>query len=258
MTIVSSPVEAGTVSAASRRTLLAGVLGGIGAWMLTGARRATPVRAADGENIQTGGEYTSTSVTKITNGTNGDTVFWAASDGAGDGVRAISDSGIGAFANSTSGYGVSGTSASNVGVRGTSTSHVALYGLSQSATQPASLGWAYGNNTGVQGHSGSGSPPGAKPKTGVFGYANQDNTAKGVWGQSPGGRAVMGSSSTGWAGYFSGRVYTERYQEFKEIGNPSAPGSNKARVFVRDNGSGKTQLCVRFSSGAVQVLATQP
>jgi archaellum biogenesis ATPase FlaH len=29
-------------------------------------------------------------------------------------------------------------------------------------------------------------------------------------------------------------------------------------LFAKDNGSGKTQLCVRFSSGAVQVIATQP
>lgn len=28
--------------------------------------------------------------------------------------------------------------------------------------------------------------------------------------------------------------------------------------FVRDNGAGKSQLCVRFSSGDVQVIATEP
>jgi len=36
------------------------------------------------------------------------------------------------------------------------------------------------------------------------------------------------------------------------------PNSAKARLFVRDNGAGKTQLCVQFNTGAVQVLATQP
>ena len=45
----------------------------------------------------------------------------------------------------------------------------------------------------------------------------------------------------------------------EELGaDASAPSSNKAALFVRDNGSGKTQLCVRFNTGAVQVLATQP
>jgi hypothetical protein len=49
------------------------------------------------------------------------------------------------------------------------------------------------------------------------------------------------------------------YQEMMELGgDPVAPGLNKARLFLRDNGSGKTQLCVRFNTGAVQVLATQP
>lgn len=37
-----------------------------------------------------------------------------------------------------------------------------------------------------------------------------------------------------------------------------APGANKAALFARDNGSGKTQLCVRFNTGAVQILATEP
>jgi hypothetical protein len=29
-------------------------------------------------------------------------------------------------------------------------------------------------------------------------------------------------------------------------------------LYAKDNGSGKTQLVVRFASGAVQVLATEP
>jgi hypothetical protein len=38
----------------------------------------------------------------------------------------------------------------------------------------------------------------------------------------------------------------------------SAPVANRARLFVRDNGAGKTQLCVRFHTGVVKVLATEP
>jgi hypothetical protein len=52
-------------------------------------------------------------------------------------------------------------------------------------------------------------------------------------------------------------VFTNKYHELVEISTPSAPPSNHARVFVRDNGSGKTQLCVRFHTGAVKVLATE-
>lgn len=46
--------------------------------------------------------------------------------------------------------------------------------------------------------------------------------------------------------------------DFVEIGTPAAPGTNRGRLFTRDNGAGKTQLCIRFNTGAVQVLATQP
>jgi hypothetical protein len=49
------------------------------------------------------------------------------------------------------------------------------------------------------------------------------------------------------------------YQEMIEVAvGPSAPATDKARLFMRDNGAGKTQFCVRFATGAVQVLATQP
>jgi hypothetical protein len=147
------------------------------------------------------------------------------------------------------GFGVYGASGSNVGIAG----------ASFASGQPAIRGVAAANSTGLLGYSGGGSPPVAKAKTGVFGYANQDSGAVGVWGQSPNGRAIQGSSSSsGYAGYFAGRVYTTKWYELAEIANPSAPGSNRARLFVRASGSGKTQLCVRFHTGAVRVIATQP
>jgi hypothetical protein len=40
-------------------------------------------------------------------------------------------------------------------------------------------------------------------------------------------------------------------------GTPPSPLSG-ARLFARDNGSGKAQLCVLFPTGAVQVIATEP
>lgn len=47
-------------------------------------------------------------------------------------------------------------------------------------------------------------------------------------------------------------------QEMIEITAPAAGATNSARLFARDNGSGKTQLAVRFATGAIQVLATEP
>jgi hypothetical protein len=38
----------------------------------------------------------------------------------------------------------------------------------------------------------------------------------------------------------------------------AAPAANGAVVYARDNGSGKTQLVVRFNTGAIQVIATEP
>lgn len=48
------------------------------------------------------------------------------------------------------------------------------------------------------------------------------------------------------------------YFEMVERTAPAAPAANRGRLFLRDNGAGKTQLCIIFSSGAIQVIATQP
>jgi hypothetical protein len=48
------------------------------------------------------------------------------------------------------------------------------------------------------------------------------------------------------------------FAEFTEMVTPSAPAANKARLFSKDNGAGKTQICVLFPSGATQVIATEP
>lgn len=44
---------------------------------------------------------------------------------------------------------------------------------------------------------------------------------------------------------------------YTEVSAPSG-AANRAITFARDNGSGKTQFCVIFPTGAVQVLATEP
>ncbi|MBY0320939.1 MAG: hypothetical protein K2X72_19610 [Reyranella sp.] len=40
--------------------------------------------------------------------------------------------------------------------------------------------------------------------------------------------------------------------------DPSAPSGNNAYFYCRDDGGGKTQLVVRFPTGAIQVIATEP
>ena len=39
--------------------------------------------------------------------------------------------------------------------------------------------------------------------------------------------------------------------------DPAAPVTNSARFYLKDNGAGKTQFCVRFPTGPVQILATE-
>jgi len=46
--------------------------------------------------------------------------------------------------------------------------------------------------------------------------------------------------------------------DMKEQTLPAAPAANFGRLFTRDDGSGKTQLVMRFPTGAEQVIATQP
>lgn len=49
------------------------------------------------------------------------------------------------------------------------------------------------------------------------------------------------------------------YHELTErTSDPAAPAANAARLYLKDNGAGKTQLCVRFASGVVQIVSTEP
>jgi hypothetical protein len=222
------------------------------------------VRAAgdDGSTITVGSTFLDVQTgTYLSDSANNNTVLTAVSSsaggqgagtalvgvsGSGYGVSGSSDSNAGVNGQSSSNIGVHGQSSSNIGVYGQSSSYIGVYGQSSATNRPASLGQSYGDSSGVQGYSGSGIPPAARAKTGVYGYAAQDSSAKGIYGESP----------AGWGGYFAGKVYVSKFQEMPEISTPSAPGLNKARLFVRDNG-GFTQLCVRFNTGGVKVLATQ-
>jgi hypothetical protein len=80
---------------------------------------------------------------------------------------------------------------------------------------------------------------------------------RGVTGQSPAGIGVYGISSSGYGGYFAGKVYTTQWYELTEISTPPSPIANRARLFIKDNGLGKTQLCVKFANGTVKILATR-
>lgn len=57
-------------------------------------------------------------------------------------------------------------------------------------------------------------------------------------------------------GYFE--VGPGYLQGIEQGSDPAAPSANIGRIFFKDNGAGKTQLAVRFSTGATQIIATEP
>lgn len=208
--------------------------------------------------ISSGGEgvYGSSTTGPGVYGTS-DSFSFAAIEGLGPtGVRGSSASGTGVIGQSNNGRGVHAKSITWEGLYAESETSQAVVGYSSSAT--AIIGHSGGGSSGVLGHSGIDAVPTPKVRTGVYGHAAQGTSARGVWGVSPAGIGVQGTSTSGYAGYFSGKVFSNKFYELAEVGNPPAPDKNRARLFIRDNGSGKTQLCVRFHTGAIKVLATQP
>ena len=193
----------------SRRALLAASLGGLAALAAQALGRPALVRA-ENEYVRVGGEYsTATSVTKIENTANNSTVLWGASGGSGAGVYGTSDSGVGVvgysgsaggvYGESDSGYGLRGYSLSSIGVWGYSDSSCGVYGESRAVDQAATVGRSKANASGLLGYSGGlfDSLPAAPAKTGVYGYAAQDGSSRGVTGQTKAGRGVNGVATSG-------------------------------------------------------------
>jgi hypothetical protein len=72
------------------------------------------------------------------------------------------------------------------------------------------------------------------------------------------GHDIDVDSATGSNQINIGDRYYHNRMRLVETTDPAAPAADNAIIFVRDNGSGKTQLCVRFPTGAVQVISTEP
>jgi hypothetical protein len=130
----------------------------------------------------------------------------------GTGVYGHSSTGRGMWGTSTSGYGVVGTSPSGYGLYGQSYSGTGVSGFSSSHSLPAVVAYSFGENTGLQGYSGTASPPATIPKTGVQGYADTDAGAVGVRGTSPAGRG----------GVFKGGAAQLKLQPMRAASHPSS------------------------------------
>lgn len=176
----------------SRRAILAGALGGAAAIAAQALGQAAPVAAATGDIVHVGDNLTGTTFTKITNTAGGDAIIGSATGSSGKGVTGLSADNTGVFGQSTLGPGVAGLSTSNRGV----------LGQSLGSTEAGVDGNAYGGNTGVYGHSGTGYPD-SPVKTGVFGYAEQDSSSRGVHGMTPAGQGVRGEATETGVGVYA-------------------------------------------------------
>ena len=185
-----------TAAPRSRRALLAASLGGLAALGVEALGRPAPARAGTDGDVVLGAPNTATSITKIANYTTSNTVFWGASS-TGTGVYGTSSSTSGVRGESNSGFGVYGVSASSYGVLGDSSSSYGVCGGSSATDQPAIVAQSFGNSTGLLGYSGPTNPPAAPVKTGVYGYAVQDASSRGVTGRTTAGRGVYGYATSG-------------------------------------------------------------
>jgi hypothetical protein len=89
---------------------------------------------------------------------------------------------------------------------------------------------------------------------GVFtGGASNGNGLEATGGATNGNGGVFTGTGTGSAIVLNKEVLFDA-----EISDPGAPSANAAKLYIKDNGSGKTQLAVRFNTGAVQIIATEP
>ena len=205
----------------SRRALLAGVVGGLGAWLVSAAQRAMPAEAAEGDPVRIGqvigGGAATTGLRAMTphrrlprradgsgyrHSRRGDERKGRCGDGwfSGNGLWGYSPNHIGVFATTDTGVCVN--------ARAVGRDSVALFADARGIKSLAVL---------------------------AFGPSHFDGDVE-----------VLG------------RLVVTQPMTFGQTSAPNAPSSNHARLFARDNGWGKTQLCVQFASGAVQTLATEP
>lgn len=86
--------------------------------------------------------------------------------------------------------------------------------------------------------------------THVFNIPSASSTARGLVNTGP--QTIQGPKT------FASEVAVSQYIELTEISAVSNAPTDKARLYVKDNGAGKTQLVVVFQSGATQQIAIEP
>jgi hypothetical protein len=93
--------------------------------------------------------------------------------------------------------------------------------------------------------------------TGGIQVGGNDSTSQVYWIRGFAATAGLGCSADGVLNLTNGGSGGAAL-EFTEVAVPAAPAANKGRLYCKDNGSGKTQLVMRFPTGVEQVIATEP
>lgn len=155
----------------SRRAVILGALGALVAAAIATVKPPT-ARAGDGDNLVLGTTSTATSSTTLTAGTANPALQVT---GGAVGIGAAGAIGIDAAGD------------------------VAVNAVSDASPGAGVAGWSRASSQGVIGRSTDGSvaDPPTSPKTGVYGIAEQDADARGVYGKSTAGQGVRGVATTG-------------------------------------------------------------
>jgi len=238
----------------SRRMLLAGAAGGLGVLTAEALARPAPAAAANGDNLVLGStSNTESSVTEITNTTDGGLVLLCFSTGSGVGVSGQSDSSVGTVGNSASGAGVGGSGITGTGVVGVSGSTLSavgslgdphgVHGITSSPSGAGVLGENDSGGNGVYGHANNSSASGV--------YGQNDGTGFGVAGRAISGTGVFGDSADGVGVWASSQNATA----LKVTGK--AHFSRSGKLVIAAGKTSATKTAVALSSASLVLVTPQ-
>jgi hypothetical protein len=235
-----------TIQQSSRRALLTGALGGIGALAATVIGGASRVHAASGDSLILGSTTNSagTSNTSLSTSSSG-TALLVTQNGSGTALRgsAVGAGSIAGFFTAQNGTGISG-------VTGNPNSYGVFAQNNGIAGTAGAVRASGGSNHGVVGTTNN-----------VARYAvvgtNSAVTGDGVAGVAGvGGSGVIGFSESGYGVFSAGTLGTNSFLQMEEVAGPGPGPAGMVRIYVRE-GTGGQEVLVQFESGEPQVIATQ-
>jgi hypothetical protein len=274
----------------SRRALIGGALGGLAGLIASRLAKPAAAEAAAGSPLIIGSEANNAGTSNTQLIANSDVVtFKLYQTGPGTALMGYTTTatgltrGVYGRVDSPNGDGVQGRNAgalgTGAGVRAYGGNNYGVHATTDTASSYAILGEnlstsggafgikgqtydtaaAFGDASGVYGLAAGGHA------SGVLGFANGDGP--GVYAFSSSGPAIYADNGgSNWAAQLKGRVVVEATNPYIQIAEyapmattspPSAPALT-VRLFSKDNGVGKVQLCAIFPSGAAVVVATEP